>query len=137
MCSLKCHIPYIHVLFSILSLMSIISYLPREDLLYIVIAVGRNDFLYRSLLQQSCRSLQLKTLFCPTTKLCSGCDVLSMMLNSFFNIFSSTTNSIGSRANPSTEPAFFISLFSLLLSLPLMQLPQQMTAKNIALSTTD
>ena len=48
----------------------------------------------------------------------------------------STTNSRASREVPSTEPAFFISLFSFLVSLVLNLLPQQMSAKKIALATT-
>ena len=42
--------------------------------------------------------------------------------------------SISSTAVPSTEPAFFISLFSFCESLALMLLPQQMLQKHIVLS---
>ena len=97
------------------------------------VEVGRNNLLYRSLLQLSQRSRQLKTLCCLTRRLRKGCIVLSIMLSSLCNILLSTTDSRGSRAVPSTEPAFFISLFNLLESLALMLLPQQMAANKLHL----
>ena len=107
----------------------------QREPLYIAIALGRNGFLYRSLLQQSQRSLQLKTLLsvetlwcCLCCLSCRICEVLSMMLSSLCNILISATTSMGSRAVPSTEPAFFISVISLVL-VALMLLPQLMAAK--------
>ncbi|AWP02068.1 Hypothetical protein SMAX5B_003218 [Scophthalmus maximus] len=41
------------------------------------------------------------------------------------------------QCEPSTEPAFLISLFNLFVSLALMLLPHQTTVKNSTLATTD
>lgn len=55
-----------------------------------------------------------------------------MMLSGLCSILLSTIISVHSRSVPSTEPAFFITLLSLLVSLALRMLPQQVTAKRIA-----
>ena len=65
-----------------------------------------------------------------------GYVVLPIMFSSLRNILLSTTNSRGSSAVPSTEPALIIFL-SFLESLALMLLPLQMASKRIALATTD
>jgi len=74
-------------------------------------------------LQQNWRNIEVITLCCFNTMLWRGWSVLFIM---FTNLFSIPPFTINSRAVPSTEPAFFISLLSLFELLALMLLPQQM-----------
>lgn len=103
---------------------------------YIVIAMGRKNFLYLCLLKQNCRSLSLNTLCWAVSRLCRVWDVLSIILRIFFRILLLTTTSSASRAVPSTELAL-MSFFSFLVATALMLLPQQMAEKKIALATID
>ena len=66
-----------------------------------------------------------------------GWEVLSMMASSLVSILCSTTSYKVANRGPTTEPAFLIILFSLLVSFALMCVPQYTIPKNMVLATTD
>ena len=77
-----------------------------------------------SVLQQRWRSLTLITV--GLTQCYEKDGQYSFLLTNLCSILLLTTSSRGPRAVPSTEPAFFISLFRFFESLAVMLLPQQM-----------
>ena len=99
-------------------------------------AVGTKDLLNLSVLQCSEMSLSLQLLLCPARMLWRGCLLFSKTENNFLLIRCFTTALRGSSLLPTTELAFFTSLFRRLQFLSVVQLPQKTTAQNSALSVT-
>lgn len=77
-----------------------------------------------------------QVLCCLNISSWSGCNSLSWMNNSLFRALLSKTTSKLSIGHPRTEPAFFISLFSFIVSLSLKLSPQKMAKKKTALAIT-
>lgn len=103
--------------------------LQSEEELYSLIATGMKDFLWRSVLHFGAISLLLRVLRWSITEACMGWQRLSITQRSFFSILLSDTSRFSS-LTPRIEPAFQISLFSLLASAVFTPLPQHTAAKN-------
>jgi len=79
-------------------------------------ATGRKDLLWRSVVHLGTLSLRLKVLWYDSSVECRGWEALSMILSSLLSILLSETSTEDFNSTPRTEPAFLMSLLSLLVS---------------------
>jgi len=91
---------------------------------YSLMATGRKDLLWRSVVHPGNLSLRLKVLWYDSSVACRGWEALSIILSSLLSILLS-------------EAAFLMNLLSLLASDAFTLLPQHTTALKMMLATTE
>ncbi len=91
-----------------------LSLLQKGQELYSLMATGRKDLLWCSVVHLGGLSLLLKVIWYDSIVTCRGWEALSIILSSFLSILLSDTFTKDSSSTLRTEPAFLMSLLSYL-----------------------